>query len=178
MSSFLTITNVVEHAFCPKFTYYQLVLNLKQNEEKRGTVQAGRSFHSRHASTNLNYFPKGIEGKKLTEVQLFSKSHLFTGKIDEAIETSEEIIIIERKYSDYVEVGPTLKTQLGLLTILAEENLQKKVKRAIVVFDRTKRVELQVDVTNEICEYALSMLEETRRVLTSGISPPSKYDNR
>jgi len=178
MSEYLTITNAVEHAFCPKFTYYELVLKLKQYEEKRGTVLAGREFHNRHASTNKNYIPKGIEGGKTIELQMFSKIHSFVGKVDTVIETPTEIIIIERKYSDHVEVGPTLKTQLGLMAILIEENLNKKVNKAIIVFDRAKRLEVTFEITSDVRQFALSVLEATREVITTGVAPPSFFDRR
>jgi CRISPR-associated exonuclease Cas4 len=103
---------------------------------------------------------------------------MFSGKIDEAIETSDEVLIIERKYSDYVVISPTIKTQLGLLAILAEENFGKKVKRAIIVFDKTKRIEIQVKITNNIKQLALSTLQKTRDILSSGIIPLSRHDNR
>lgn len=178
MSSGLSVTNVVEHAFCPRFTYFQLVLGIEQREGKRGTVLAGRTFHSCHSMTNKSYKIKRLNGVKLTEVLLYSKEYMFSGKIDEAIEASNEVLIIERKYSDYVIVGSTMKTQLGLLAILAEENFGKKVKRAIIVFDKTKRVEIPVKITKNIKQLALSVLQKTRAVLSSGLIPLSTFDNR
>jgi CRISPR-associated exonuclease Cas4 len=178
MKTYLNVTNVVENAFCPKFTYYELVLGLKQHEEKQGSVQAGRKFHHQHSSTNIRYIPKNLKGRKMTEVQLFSKTHLYSGKIDEAIETNEEVILIERKYSEHLEVGDTLKVQLGLLAILTEENMRKKVKKAIVIFSKKRRTEIQVNVTDEVKNSALVMLERTKQILTSGISPPTNYSKR
>jgi len=174
----LTITDIVENAFCPKFTYYELVLGLKQYEGKQGSVKAGRAYHERHSTTNLTYMPKKTRGKKLTELQLFSKSQLFSGKIDEALEIPAEIIIIERKYSDHTTVGTTMKTQLGLLSILVEEALGKRVRKAIVIFDRTRRREIQVNITEEIRNLALSILQRTKETLTSGTCPPAHYSNR
>ncbi len=178
MKTNLTITDIVENAFCPKFTYYELVLGLKQYEGKQGSVKAGRAYHERHSTTNLTYMPRKTTGKKFTELQLFSESHLFSGKIDEAIETPTEIIIIERKYSDHATIGTTMKTQLGLLSILVEESLGKKVRKATVVFEKTKRQEIQVDITEEIQKLALSILQRTKETLTSGTSPIAKYSNR
>ena len=71
-----------------------------------------------------------------------------------------------------------MKTQLGLLATLAEENFGKKVKRAIIVFDKTKRIEIQVKITNNIKKVALLTLQKTRDVLSSGLIPPSRHDNR
>ena len=178
MSNCLSVTNAVEHAFCPRFTYFQLVLGIAQREEKRGTVQSGRAFHNRHSTTNKSYLIKRIKGVKLTELRLYSKKYLFSGKIDEAIETDDQILIIERKYSDYSIIGPTLKTQLGLLAILAEENTGKKVNLAIVIFDKKNRVEMSVKVTEKIKQTALLTLQKTFDTLNSTIMPYAKHDNR
>jgi CRISPR-associated exonuclease Cas4 len=134
MNEPITVTDVVEHAFCPKFTYFGLVLGLKQYEEKRGTVMAGRRMHSKHEKTNLFYLPHNIKGKKLVSLKFYSKKYDFVGKIDEAVETNDEVVLVERKYSDNIIIGPTLKVQLGLLAILVEENIHKPVRRAIVIF--------------------------------------------
>jgi CRISPR-associated exonuclease Cas4 len=178
LSNCLNVTNAVEHAFCPRFTYFQIVLGIEQREEKRGTVQSGRAFHSRHASTNKSYNIKHTEGIKQTELLLYSKKHSFSGKIDEAIETKDEILLIERKYSDYILIGPTMKTQLGLLAILAEENIGKKVKKAIVVFNKKERVEIPVNITEKLKQDALLMLQKTNHTITSGDIPYSKHDSR
>lgn len=178
LSNCLNVTNAVEHAFCPRFTYFQLVLGIEQREEKRGTVQSGRTFHSKHSTTNKRYNIKHLDGIKQTELLLYSKKHSFSGKIDEAIEAKDEILLIERKYSDYIIIGSTVKTQLGLLAILAEENTGKKVKKALVVFNKKERVEVPVSITEKIKQDALLILQKTNHTITSGDMPYSKHDNR
>ncbi|MEM3356454.1 MAG: CRISPR-associated protein Cas4 [Candidatus Bathyarchaeia archaeon] len=174
----LSVTNVVEHAFCPRFTYFQLVLGIKQREEKRGTVIAGRELHSRHSTTNRNYIIAGVKGRKFVEAYLYSEKLQLSGKIDEAIETDAEIIIIERKYSDYTFIGKTLKTQLALLALLAEETFAKKVKRAIVIFQKKRRAKVRVNITEKTKNFALKMLQSTRFVIETGVIPRSQRDNR
>lgn len=178
MSNCLTVTNAVEHAFCPRFTYFQLVLGIEQREGKRGTVQSGRAFHTKHSSTNKSYKIKRFDGVKKTELLLYSKKYSFSGKIDEAIEADDQILIIERKYSDYIFIGSTIKTQLGLLAILLEENTGKRVNQAIVVFDKKERVEVPVKITEKIKQKALLLLQKTNRVIETGRMPYSKHDNR
>lgn len=174
----ITVTTVVEYVFCPKFTYYINVLGLNQYEGKRGTVMAGKTLHSKQEKTNITYIPKDIEGRKLVSLQFYSKKYNFTGKIDEAIENRDEVILVERKYSDYVLIGPTINAQLGLLAILIEENIGKPVKKAIVIFSKKHRNEIIVDIDDKIKTFAIKMLENTRDVIKSGIIPPSNFDNR
>lgn len=178
MSDQLTVTDVVEYAFCPKFTYYGIVLGLKQYEEKRGTIMAGRRMHSKHEKTNVTYLPHNIQGKKLTSVKFYSKNLGLIGKIDEAIETNDEVVLIERKYTENDIVGPTLKVQLGLLAILIEENIRKPVRKAIVIFSKKQRKEVEVKLDQTMKSYALDMFNKTKKVISDGISPFSRFDNR
>lgn len=178
MNKPITITTVVEHAFCPKFTYYSEVLGLDQYEGKRGTVLSGRMIHSKHEKTNVSFIPKNIKGKKLIGLQLYSKKHNFTGKIDEAIETDNSVILVERKYSDYNVIGDTIKTQLGLLSILIEENFNKQVNQAVVIFQKKKRTEIIVGVDEKIKLLALNMLKNTENIIKFGLNPPARFDGR
>lgn len=178
MNNPITVTDVVEYTFCPKFTYYGLVLGLKQYEEKRGTVMAGRQMHSRHEKINLAYLPQHMEGKKLTSLKFYSKKYNLAGKIDEAIETDNEVVLIERKYSDNAIIGSTLKVQIGLLAILIEENIHKPVRKAIIIFSKKKREQVIVKIDQTITSYALKMLYNTKKVMRTGLNPSSKFDSR
>jgi CRISPR-associated exonuclease Cas4 len=178
MKDLITVTDVVENAFCPKFTYYSLVLGLRQYEEKRGTVMAGRSLHTRSEKDNPSHVPKMAGGKKLIALQLYSTRLGLSGKIDEAYETGSEIVLVERKYTDFTIITDTLKTQVGLLSILLEENRNKPVTRAFVVFQKSKRVVKEIKLTQELKDFALQKLESVKQIIASGISPDAHYDAR
>ncbi len=175
----ISVTNVVENSFCPRFTYYEQVLGIKQYEEKRPTVLAGRVHHKKSETTNKNYIFKNLSGIKHTSQKLYSVKHDFVGIIDHAIETKNYIILVERKYTDYTIIHDTLKIQLGLLSILLEENLNKPVKNANVIFTKdgvTRTV--CIDMTPQIYDTALRKLDETKQIISSGIMPESHYDSR
>lgn len=178
MNEFITVTDVVEHAFCPKFTYYGHVLGLEQFEEKRGTVQSGKKMHRRHEYTNMSYIPRGLNGKKIIGLKLYSSRLGLVGKIDEAIESENKITIIEHKYSDHVKIGDTLKVQLGLLAILLEENLAKPVKTGVVVFTKEKREVVTAIIDESMRKKALDMLDEVKQIIKTGKSPKSNFDGR
>ena len=174
----LTVTDVVEYSFCPKFTYFINVLGLDQYEQKRGTVTAGRKLHQLHERNNPNYTPHTNKGRKLVARKFYSEKLDLSGKIDEAIEMDNEIILIERKYSDIYDISNTLLVQLGLLSILIEENLGKPVKKAVVVFNKTKRKQISVVIDDAIKNYSLEILEKTKKVIQMGIMPDAYFDNR
>ncbi len=174
----ITVTMVVENVFCEKFTYYGGVLGLLQYEEKRGTVISGKSFHKRHENTNQKFIPKGMNGTKIVSTKFYSKRHNFLGIIDEAIVLDDRIVLIERKFSNQSKIYDTIKVQLGLLAILLEENLQKPVNEAHVIFHKDKREETVVPISGPMKEFAIEMLHRTRRTIDSGIMPDSYFDNR
>ena len=174
----ISVTTVVENVFCEKFTYYAEVLGLLQYEEKRGTIISGKSFHQRHKKTNQTFIPKNMHGKKMVSGKFYSKRHDFLGIIDEAIELDDQVILIERKFSNYTKIHDTIKVQLGLLAILVEENIKKSVKEAHVVFHKDKRDEIIFLIDESIKEYAIKMLHRTKRIINSGVMPESHFDNR
>ena len=174
----LNVTDIVEYAFCPKFTYFINILGLSQFEQKRGTVSAGRKLHNKYEKNNLQYLPQGLVGKKITAHNYFSKQYDLSGKIDEAVESDDEVILIERKYTDNHNVYPALRIQLGLLSILIEENLHKPVLKAIVIFSKTKRKIIHVSIDDSIRDESLKMLNDVKNTIKNELMPESNFDNR
>ena len=174
----ISVTTVVENVFCEKFTYYGEVLGLLQYEEKRGAVISGKSFHKRHEKTNQKFTLNNMQGKKIISTKFYSKKHDFLGIIDEAVELDDQVVLIERKFSNYSKIHDTVKVQIGLLAILIEENLKKPVNKAHVIFHKDKRDEIIIPIDNEIKNFAIKMLKRTNKTIDAGIMPESHYDNR
>lgn len=175
----LSVTNVVEHVFCPKFTYYEKVMGIEQYEQKRGTVLKGRVHHKVAESTNKRFVPAQLEGTKISSQKIYSKKHNFVGIFDHVIVTNDGLVLVERKYTGLNTIHDTLRVQIGLLSILLEEHFQQPVIYAVVIFSKNnKRVQITIDIDRELKEYALFMLEETKRIINDGIMPDSRYDGR
>lgn len=175
----LSVTNVVEHGFCPKFTYYGEVLGLGQYEQRRGTVMKGRMHHKIAENTNKRFVPTKLEGTKISSQKIYSEKHGFVGIADHVVITDEGLVLVERKYSDPNKIHDTLRIQIGLLSILLEEYFQKPVLYALVIFTKnSKRVQTVIDVDQNLKDYALWMLEDTKKTINDGIIPESTYDGR
>ena len=41
----ITVSDVVEYMYCPRFVYFERVLGIPQHEEKREKVIIGRNIH-------------------------------------------------------------------------------------------------------------------------------------
>lgn len=168
----ISVTNVVEHCFCPRFTYYSLILGLAQFEGKRGTVRAGRKLHKQYEKTNVSYIPSGFaNAKKITEAKLYSSKHEFVGIVDQAYVGNGSITLVERKFTDSTVIWPTVRVQVGLLSILLEENYGMPVSKCILVFSKSKRVVKDLLVTDSLKNDALAMLEKTRQTIDTCVVP-------
>ncbi len=175
----ITVTTVVEHVFCPKFTYYGQVMGLEQYEEKRGTVISGREHHSKSEKTNRNFIPQNLQGEKITSLKMYSKKHGYVGIVDHCVVTSNEVVLFERKYTSQVKVHDSLRVQLGLLSILLEENLAKPVHRAFVIFTKDDtRTQIEVEIDAGMKEFAIDSLNDVKKVIKESLLPVSHYDNR
>lgn len=173
----MSVTDVVEFTFCPFFTYFGKILELKQFEHRRGTVLAGRSMHQKYEKYK-DYIPRNIIGLKHTGLVLYSENMRLVGKIDEIIETDKEIILIERKYSDSVVIWNTHLVQIGLLSCLLEENFKKPITKAIMIFQKNNRKMIEIEVNPEIIGYAKTQLKLMNEIIMSAKLPFSEFDSR
>ena len=48
----LMVTHILEHLFCPRFTYFEYVVGIAEHQERRPLVQKGRTVH--HERTKIN----------------------------------------------------------------------------------------------------------------------------
>ena len=56
----ITASDILEHLFCPRFTYFQSYLRIPQHEEKRFKVQKGRTVHENKVQVNPDYLRKKL----------------------------------------------------------------------------------------------------------------------
>jgi hypothetical protein len=74
MRDVISVTTVAEHVFCPKFTYYGHVLGLKQYEEKRGSVKAGKTLHKNMRRRTLIFYLIILKAKNLWHFHSIQKN--------------------------------------------------------------------------------------------------------
>jgi CRISPR-associated exonuclease Cas4 len=60
----ITPSEVLEHAFCPRFTWFMNVQHIQQHEDKRFKVLKGRDVHRRRATENRDYLRRKIGAVK------------------------------------------------------------------------------------------------------------------
>ena len=82
----LTVTHVLEHLYCPRFTYFEYVLAVPERQERRWKVQKGRDVHRWRQQVNAQYLRKklGVVARR-HEVPLYSASLGVRGVADEVL---------------------------------------------------------------------------------------------
>ncbi|RZB36876.1 MAG: CRISPR-associated exonuclease Cas4 [Desulfobacteraceae bacterium Eth-SRB2] len=73
----ITASQMLEYLYCPRFTYFEYVMDIPQNEGQRFKVKKGRNIHEKVRKTNPEYLRKKIGGiDRKSDVYL--ASHLGT----------------------------------------------------------------------------------------------------
>ena len=82
----LTPSDVLEHVFCGRFTYFERHLALPEFQERRERVKRGRELHGIRELTNRAYLRKrlGVVDKRI-DVTLASPRHHLRGRLDELL---------------------------------------------------------------------------------------------
>src|SRR5712664_1568671 len=82
----LTVTHILEHLYCPRFTYFEHVLAVPERQERRALVMKGRDVHAERRKINPNYLRKklGVVDRKF-DVPMASTTLGVRGSVDEVL---------------------------------------------------------------------------------------------
>jgi CRISPR-associated exonuclease Cas4 len=170
----LTVTHVLEHLFCPRFTYFEYVLAIPERQERRKLVQIGRRAHEERRHVNPTYLRKklGVMHREF-DVPLASASLGVRGSVDEVLTLEDGTMApFDYKFAEYTgKVYHNLKVQSALYGLLIRETFAKPVTRGYLCYLRSKhRV---VEVKHDETDYAeaRAIVQEVLRVIQTGIFP-------
>ena len=165
----LTCTDVLEHCFCPRFTYFEHVLAVPERQEKRFKVMKGREIHDQVTSIN-----KGYLRKKVGCVARSFNVHLCTpdgliGVLDEVLTLDDGTMApLDYKFAEYHEhVHETHVVQAAFYGRLVEMSFHVKVPRAFVVYTRSRNKFVEIALGLGEKEKLERSIEEIREILTS-----------
>ena len=141
---------MMEYVFCPRFTYFEYVLDIPQNEGNRFKVEKGRTIHEKVRTMNPDYLRKkiGVTDKKI-DVYLSGKG--IRGVVDEILFLDDGTAApLDYKYAEYKErVFKTYKLQLVFYGHLIRENYDVPVNRGFIVYTRSKNKLIDVPITKK-----------------------------
>ncbi len=170
----ITPSDVIEHLFCPRFTYFMNCLNIPQHEEKRYKVLKGRELHERRETENRDYLRKrlGCVDKEIS-VYIASRKLGIRGIIDEVLHLSDGTLApLDYKYTEYKDYTfETHRVQSVLYALLIMENYQRPVTRGFICYIRGGSTVKEIEYRDSDFAYARDVVKEIFSVVLRGYYP-------
>mgnify|MGYP000058138596 CR=1 FL=1 len=177
----LTPSEVLEHIYCPRFTWFMNVQHIPQHEDTRYKVLKGRDVHRRRATENRDYLRKRIGAvKREIEVYLASPSLRLRGIVDEVLWLKDGTMApLDYKYTEpRDQVFKTHETQLLLYAMLIEAVYQQPVQRGYVAYVRGGQRLEEVLVTDAAKADVVAVVDQIFAILRTGRLPARARSKR
>jgi CRISPR-associated exonuclease Cas4 len=143
----LTPSDLLEHLFCGRFSYFERHLLLPEFQERREKVRQGRALHAVREVTNRAYLRKrlGVIEKRI-DVSLVSPRHHLRGRLDEVLFFADGTAgPLDYKFArDPGKVYTTLRIQSAIYALLIHANFGVPVRRGYLVYTRTQNRMVEV----------------------------------
>jgi len=178
----ITISDVLEYLFCPRFIYFMHCLAIPQHEGSRFKVIKGREVHDEKRITNTEYLRKKL-GVVRKEINVFiaSKNHHIKGIVDEVLFLEDGTAApFEYKYAEFKDtIFQTYKFQLVLHAMMIKENYKIDVKKGFICFTRSNNHIEEIIFTEKDFKKGLEIIDEILEIIDKGFYPgKSKYKNK
>ena len=139
---------MLEYLYCPRFTYFEYVMDISQNEGQRFKVEKGRNIHEKVRKTNSEYLRKkiGVKDKK-SDVYLSSPLGI-RGIVDEILFLNDDTAApLDYKFAEYKQkLFKTYRFQLIFYARLIKDNYQVPVTRGFIIYTRSKNKLVEVPI--------------------------------
>ncbi len=177
----ITASHLLEYLFCPRFTYFEYVLDIPEHQEKRFKVEQGRRIHEKIRKINPGYLRKklGVKEKKM-DVYLASPLGL-RGIIDEILFLDDGTAApLDYKYAEYHDrTFKNHKYQLVFYSQLIKDNYEVPVTRGYIIYTRSKNKLTEVPIKEEDFEELKKIVEGILNVIQNCHYPkPTRYKKR
>lgn len=170
----VTPSEVIEHIYCPRFTYFMQVLNIPQFEDRRFKVLKGREVHQRREQENRSYLRKNIGVvHRDREVYLASPNLGVRGVVDEVLTLNDGTLApLDYKYTPYRERAfQTHQVQVVLYGLLVQEVYGKPVNRGYVAYIRGGSKVVTVPIDTVRGEETKAVVQEILSIIHTGRLP-------
>jgi CRISPR-associated exonuclease Cas4 len=170
----ITPSEVIEHLYCPRFTYFMNCLNIPQHEELRYKVLKGREIHKDREESNRAYLRKklGCIDKDIS-VYIASKSLGVRGVVDEVLHLSDDTLApLDYKYAEYRDsTFETHKMQSVLYALLIIENYGKPVKKGFICYAKDGNIVKEIVYSERDFCSSKEVVREIFKVILKGYYP-------
>lgn len=170
----ITTSQIIEHMFCPRFTYFMGCLNIPQHEELRPKVLIGRDLHAQRQRINVDYIRKRLSCvKKEISVYLASKELKVRGIVDEVLHLSDGTLSpLDYKFAEITDfIYKTHRIQSTIYALLIMENYHKEVKKGFIVYARSKNRVKEIIYNQDDFKIAKKVISDIFDIITKGKFP-------
>lgn len=170
----LMVTHLLEHLYCPRFTYFEYVLGVPERQGLRPLVQKGRQVHQERRRVNPQYLRKklGVVGRQF-DVPLASAVLGVRGVVDEVLTlTDGSMAPFDYKFAEYPgQVYHNQKMQSALYALLIRTTFAAPVRKGVLCYTRSNHKVIEVEFTEEDFSEVESVLDEIMGVIQTGLFP-------
>jgi len=172
----LMVTHLLEHLYCPRFTYFEYVLGVPERQGKRTLVLKGRQAHEERRRTNPHYLRKklGVVARQF-DVPLASTALGVRGSVDEVLTLADgSMAPFDYKFAEVPRtVYHNQKMQSALYALLIQETFGVPVRRGYLCYVRSKHRIVELEHTEEDYAAVRRVLAEILEVIQTGVFPPA-----
>lgn len=178
----ITITHVLEHLYCPRFTYFEHVLGIPERQERRFKVRKGREVHLERLKINKAYLRKklGVVDRQF-DVPLASEKLGVRGIADEVLTLDDGTMApFDYKFAKKPRrVFTNQRMQSVLYGMLIEEVYQRPVNRGFLCYTRSQHEVVQLAIDARARRAAERAVREVLDVIQQGYLPrATRWKNR
>ncbi|HRK29189.1 MAG TPA: CRISPR-associated protein Cas4 [Chitinophagales bacterium] len=168
----LTPSHIIEHLFCPRYTYFEYVLAIPEYQEKYYKVEKGRNVHQDKATINKDYLRKKIDVIEKWQNQYLT-NNLLRGEIDEVLLLSNNTMApLDYKFAIFPgTVYDTYKNQLFCYALLIEDNFGKPVEKGFLVYTRSKNQLIEIPITQTDKDRVRTIAHEIMHIIEANFYP-------
>lgn len=172
----LTVTHLLEHLYCPRFTYFEYALGVPERQGNRPLVLKGRQAHEERRRTNPHYLRKklGVVRRQF-DVPLASAALGVRGSVDEVLTLADgSMAPFDYKFAEAPrKVYHNQKMQSALYALLIQETFGVPVRRGYLCYVRSKHRIVELEHTEEDYAAVRRVLAEILEVIQTGVFPPA-----
>ena len=170
----VTVTHILEHLYCPRFTYFEYVLGIPERQERRELVQKGRQIHAERRRINPTYLRKklGVVARQF-DVPLASPGVGVRGSVDEVLTLEDGTRApFDYKFAEYPgQVYHNHKVQSALYGLLIHDVFGVPVRRGFLCFVRSHHRVITLEHGEADFEEAKAVVQEVLAVIRTGMFP-------
>ncbi len=168
----LTPSDILQHLYCPRFTYFMRVLQIDQHEERLFKVQKGRAIHEQKGQINQAYLRRRL-GVTHQQLNQYLTNHTLRGEVDAVLWLGDHHAApLDYKFAVYKDqMYDTYKHQLYCYAWLIEDNFEVEVKQGFLVYTRSSNQLVTVEIDDEAKAMVQQTVAEIAEVVNENIFP-------